>query len=74
MLLVSEIKNNLEKISSSLLKRNIDVKDMLTEVIELDNFRRATQTELDNLLAESNKLAKEIGNLFKSGKLEKHHS
>ena len=71
MLLVSDINNNLEKISSSLLKRNIDVKDKLLEVIEVDNLRRSTQSELDNLLAESNKLAKEIGNLFKSGEAEK---
>ena len=71
MLLVSYINNNLEKISSSLLKRNIDVKDKLLEVIKLDKLRRSTQSELDSLLAESNKLAKEIGNLFKSGEAEK---
>ena len=71
MLLVSDINNNLEKISSSLLKRNIDVKDKLLEIIEVDNLRRSTQSELDNLLAESNKLAKEIGNLFKNGEAEK---
>ena len=36
MLLVSEIKNNLEKISTSLLKRNIDVKAKLLNVLEAD--------------------------------------
>ena len=51
MLLVSDINNNLEKISSSLLKRNIDVKDKLLEVVEVDSLRRSTQSELDNLLA-----------------------
>ena len=71
MLLVSEIKNNLEKISSSLLKRNIDVKDKLLDVLEADKARRSTQSELDSVLAESNKLAKEIGNLFKNGEAEK---
>ena len=71
MLLVSEIKNNLEKISTSLLKRNIDVKDKLLNVLEADKARRSTQSELDSVLAESNKLAKEIGNLFKNGEAEK---
>ena len=37
-------------------------------MIALDEKRRATQTELDQILASSNKLSKEIGMLFKSGK------
>ena len=49
-----EIKNNLEKISSSLLERSIDVKDKLLEFLEADKARRSTQSELDSVLAESN--------------------
>ncbi|MEP0213686.1 MAG: serine--tRNA ligase, partial [Cellulophaga sp.] len=37
-------------------------------VLSLDEKRRDAQTKLDNTLAESNKLSKEIGMLFKSGK------
>ena len=74
MLLVSKIVENFEEVSNSMLKRNIDVKAQLKKIIELDKFRRETQSKLDNLLAESNKLAKEIGNFFKKGESEKANS
>ena len=41
------------------------------KIVELDKKRRTTQTNLDNLLAESNLIAKEIGELYKEGNLEK---
>ena len=71
MLLVSEIIKNKDKISSLMSKRNIDVKSKLTSIIETDKLRRSTQSNLDNILSESNKLAKDIGSLFKSGEIEK---
>ncbi len=71
MLLVSEIIKNTDKISSLMSKRNIDVKSKLTSIIETDKLRRSTQSNLDNILSESNKLAKDIGSLFKSGEIEK---
>jgi seryl-tRNA synthetase len=52
-------------------KRNIDVKSKLDSIIETDKLRRSTQSNLDNILSESNKLAKDIGSLFKSGEIEK---
>lgn len=48
--------------------RNQDFSATINEVVVLDDKRKATQAELDGLLAEQNKLAKEIGMLFKSGK------
>jgi seryl-tRNA synthetase len=48
--------------------RNQDFSATINEVVVLDDKRKATQAELDDLLAEQNKLAKEIGLLFKSGK------
>ena len=71
MLLVSEIIKNKDKISSLMSKRNIDVKSKLDSIIETDKLRRSTQSNLDNILSESNKLAKDIGSLFKSGEIEK---
>src|SRR5690606_37236764 len=41
---------------------------LVDEVLNLDELRRKTQFELDNVLAESNKLSKEIGDLFKQGR------
>ena len=40
------------------------------QVLNLDEKRRETQVELDNTLAKSNALAKEIGGLVKAGKRE----
>jgi seryl-tRNA synthetase len=37
------------------------------DVIKLDTERRATQVELDGILAESNKLSKDIGEMMKNG-------
>lgn len=42
----------------------------MSAILDLDEKRRSIQTELDATLAESNKLSKEIGMLFKSGKAQ----
>lgn len=68
MLQVAFIRENKEDVINRLSKRNIDASEMIEEVIALDEDRRKLQTQLDNTLAESNTLSKEIGNLFKSGK------
>ena len=68
MLVVSHIVENLELIAKSMFKRNIDIKLQLKKIVELDKKRRTTQTNLDNLLAESNLIAKEIGELYREGK------
>ena len=64
MLLVSDIIKNADKVSSLMSKRNIDVKTKLDTIIEIDKLRRSTQSSLDDILSESNKLAKDIGNYF----------
>ena len=71
MLQVAHIRENKEVYVQALKKRNFEAESILEEVIPLDEERRSTQTELDNTLAESNKLSKEIGLLFKSGEHEK---
>lgn len=48
----------------------MDAKSMIESVLDLDEKRRSIQANLDATLAESNKLSKEIGMLFKSGKAE----
>ncbi|MCB0398298.1 MAG: serine--tRNA ligase [Winogradskyella sp.] len=71
MLQVAFIRENKEAVVSGLAKRNIDATTMVDEVINLDENRRNLQTKLDNIKAESNSLSKEIGNLFKSGEVQK---
>ncbi|THD69634.1 serine--tRNA ligase [Robertkochia marina] len=68
MLQVQFIRDHKEEVISKLAKRNLEVSELIEQVLQLDEERRATQTQLDATLAESNKLSKEIGMLFKSGK------
>ncbi|TMM58456.1 serine--tRNA ligase [Maribacter algarum] len=70
MLQLQTIREKKDEIASALQKRNIDATSLLNGILQLDEKRRATQTELDSKLAESNKISKEIGMLFKSGKAE----
>lgn len=70
MLQLQNIRENKESIITALKKRNIDAAPMIAKVLELDEKRRSIQTELDATLAESNKISKEIGILFKTGKAQ----
>ena len=71
MLQVPFIRENKDAVIKGLAKRNIDATQMINDVIDLDEDRRSLQTQLDNILAESNSLSKEIGNLYKSGETQK---
>ena len=71
MLQVPFIRENKDAVIKGLAKRNIDATQMINDVIDLDEDRRGLQTQLDNILAESNSLSKEIGNLYKSGETQK---
>lgn len=70
MLQVPFIRDNKAIVIERLAKRNIDAAKLIDDVIVLDEKRRRLQTELDHTLAESNTMSKEIGHLFKSGKVE----
>ncbi|WP_335965616.1 serine--tRNA ligase [Galbibacter sp. PAP.153] len=71
MLQVQFIRDNKEEVIKRLKVRNIDASFLIGQVIVLDEERRSLQTKLDNTLAESNKLSKEIGAHFKSGAIDK---
>ncbi|UOY08398.1 serine--tRNA ligase [Muricauda sp. SCSIO 64092] len=68
MLQLQKIRENKEAYIEALAKRNIEGGKLLDDALQLDEKRRATQTELDATLAKSNTLSKEIGMLFKSGR------
>jgi seryl-tRNA synthetase len=72
MLQVAFIRENQELVLQGLAKRNFkNALESINGVISIDENRRSTQTELDNTLAESNKLSKEIGILYKNGEPQK---
>ena len=68
MLQISYIRENKDLVINGLKKRNFKELELIEEAISLDENRRLVQTKLDNALAESNKLSKEIGALMKEGK------
>ncbi|MEL6534509.1 MAG: serine--tRNA ligase [Bacteroidota bacterium] len=71
MLQVAHIQEDYQTILESLEKRGFpEAAATLDRVLALDKERRETQFQLDSIKAESNKLSKEIGMLFKSGKKE----
>ena len=70
MLPLIYIRENQKAIKQGLAKRNFAQPELIIKIIELDQLRRNLQAELDEVLAKSNKLAKEIGALFKTGKAE----
>lgn len=71
MLQVANIRANKEAYIEALKKRNFDAEQLFSEVLDLDETRRSTQAELDETLAESNKISKEIGLMFKNGEHQK---
>ena len=70
MLQIQNIRENKEQILSALFKRNKDFSSVVEEVITIDAQRRKIQQELEAIQAQSNALAKQIGDLFKSGQKE----
>ena len=70
MLLIQDLQANKEDILARLAKRGVDFTELVNQAIELDNKRRYTQVELDSVLASSNKISKEIGQLFAQKKIQ----
>jgi len=72
MLQVHYIKDNKEAVLAGLAKRNFkNAESTIEAVVKADDDRKSTQAALDAILAESNKISKEIGMLFKSGEPQK---
>lgn len=71
MLQVSVIRENKDRVIAALKKRRLkDAETSVNQVLELDQARRQVQQQHDELLAQSNAMAREIGALMKAGKKE----
>jgi len=70
MLQVNHIRENKEAVIAALDKRHLDARQIIETVIELDDKRKSTQHTLDSNLSEAKKIAAEIGQLFKAGKID----
>lgn len=68
MLTLKTISEDSELVIKKLAKKHFDAKEIIKEVLEIDQTRKKTQTTLDASLAEANSLSKHIGQLMKEGK------
>jgi len=67
MLQINTIRTQGKEITERLKKKNFDASKIIEKLMDVDLLRRTTQKNLEDNLAESNKLAKEIGEYYKSG-------
>lgn len=70
MIPLKQLRENKAAALEGLQRRNFKELELVDTLLAADEKRRKTQTELDSQLAEANQLAKEIGQLFKSGKAQ----
>ena len=70
MLDIQRIRNNKEAIIAGLDKRNFNAQSILEEVLSVDEKWRLKKTNLESIIAEMNKISREIGILFGQGKKE----
>jgi seryl-tRNA synthetase len=68
MLHINKIRENKESYIALLKVKNMDATDLIINAIAKDDERKATQQKADELLAKGNQLAKQIGELYKTGK------
>ena len=68
MLQVNFLRENKERVTAGLNKRNFKQTGLVDEAISTDDERKKLQFDLDQNLAEMNKISKEIGILMKDGK------
>jgi len=68
MLEISFVRNEAAQVVSRLKIKNFDASILVEQIIAVDVRRRNIQKSLDETLAQSNQLAREIGNLYKQGK------
>ncbi len=68
MLQAKFIINNPEEVINRLKIKNFDASELVKKIIQIDHEKRSLQKQIDDLKAQQNLLAKQIGNLFKQGK------
>lgn len=68
MLTLKTLRDDPQHVIDKLAVKNFDAKDIVYKVLELDDHRKALQTESDSLLAKQKQLAAQVGGLMKEGK------
>ena len=71
MLHISDLRENKNSIIEKLLIKNFNAEDLINTAIAKDNLRKLNQQKSDEILEKSNKIAREIGVLYKNGNTDK---
>jgi len=69
MLTLKFIEDNKDFVIERLAVKRFDGAEIIGEILDLDKRRRQLQNQNDGMLAEMNNIAKEVGMLYKSGKV-----
>lgn len=67
MLQLTILREQSEEVIRRLAIKNLDAKESVTAILELDTEKRKNQQEHEALLAEQNSLAKQIGEMMRNG-------
>lgn len=70
MLQVSYIRENRDRVLERLAIKNFKQPELVDQIINMDEDRRATQSELDAISAEANAAARQVGDLMRQGRKE----
>ena len=70
MLTLKQLRDDRDEAIRRLAKKGIDARPVIERIERLDDRRRAIQVELDGLLGEQNRAAKQIGALMGQGRRE----
>lgn len=70
MLQVPFIRENREFVIERLQRKNFKAIELVDVIIDLDEKRRSYQNQSDNVASEANQLAKQVGELMRTGKKE----
>ena len=70
MLHINKIRENKDSYIKLLKIKNFDASELFDLVINKDDERKATQQKADEFLSKGNQLAKQIGELYKTGKAQ----
>ncbi|MBE6209053.1 MAG: serine--tRNA ligase [Rikenellaceae bacterium] len=68
MLTLKQIRGDKQYAIERLAVKGVDAAPIIAKIEELDDLRKSLQTQVDNLLAEQNKAAKQIGALMGQGR------
>ncbi|MFZ7115073.1 MAG: serine--tRNA ligase [Bacteroidota bacterium] len=68
MIQITTLREKSDFVIERLAVKNFDAKQIVANIISIDENRRKIQNELDELLFQQNTLAKQVGDLYKAGK------